>query len=138
MAMHFCYILINETKTHTYVGYTVSPQKRLRQHNGEIKGGARFTSRHGRAWSFVAIVACPAFDNKRALSLEWHMKPHGRRRSTSFSDPVARRIDLLKNALNLPKFQDETLFWIYIGLNEYRQAFLNAFEHFEKVEILSD
>ena len=136
--MHFCYILINETRKHTYVGYTVSPLKRLRQHNGEITGGARYTKRHGPNWSFVAIIACPMFDNHRALSLEWHMKPHGRKSKLyAMQDPVLNRIALLKKALELPKFQDAHTFWIHVPNDEYRNLFTSSFSCFgSRVEIV--
>ena len=75
-----CYILYSNNRT--YVGYTVDPARRLRQHNGLIKGGARAT-RRAQNWAFMAIVTSndPAFTNIMALSLEWHIKhPNGRRR----------------------------------------------------------
>jgi predicted GIY-YIG superfamily endonuclease len=103
----FCYIVINESRRNTYVGYTVTPPKRLRQHNGEIKGGAKYTSRHGPGWSFVLVLtsSSPTFDNHVALSLEWHMKPHGKQRASSnHVDIVQRRIDLIIKALANPKF----------------------------------
>lgn len=41
--------------TATYIGFTVSPYRRLRQHNGEVTAGARRT-RKRQPWSFVAVV----------------------------------------------------------------------------------
>jgi len=44
--MHYCYIIfIFDAFGSTYNGYTVNREIRIRQHNGEIKGGARFTAR---------------------------------------------------------------------------------------------
>jgi predicted GIY-YIG superfamily endonuclease len=39
----------------SYVGYTTDPRMRLRQHNGEIRGGARST--RGATWAFMFIVS---------------------------------------------------------------------------------
>lgn len=45
--------------------------RRLRQHNGEIKGGARYT-RFGRPWEAVCFVkGFP--DKKTAYQFEWRM-----------------------------------------------------------------
>jgi predicted GIY-YIG superfamily endonuclease len=55
----------------TYVGATVDPARRLRQHNGEISGGARATK--GRAWRRVFLVS--GFEDERAaLRFEWRWK----------------------------------------------------------------
>jgi structure-specific endonuclease subunit SLX1 len=60
----------------TYVGFTTDPAHRLRQHNGELQGGARRTLKH-RPWEFVAIVE--GLPSKRvALQLEWALQ-HPRR-----------------------------------------------------------
>lgn len=48
------YLLCNETGR-TYVGCTVNATRRLRQHNGELVGGAAQTSR-GRPWHHVLLV----------------------------------------------------------------------------------
>ncbi len=49
--MWYCYILRNKLeqfKHNTYNGSTNHPMRRLRQHNEEIKGGARATHGKGR------------------------------------------------------------------------------------------
>ena len=46
--MYFCYILRSENQKYqneTYIGFTDDPIHRIRQHNGLIKGGAKFTKR---------------------------------------------------------------------------------------------
>lgn len=65
-----CYLLRSlASPGKTYVGFTVNPARRLRQHNGEIKGGARRT-RRGQPWEMVAFVH--GFSSKVvALQFEW-------------------------------------------------------------------
>lgn len=47
------YLLYNSTINRTYIGCTTDVVRRLRQHNGEIRGGARATSR-AKGWQLVA------------------------------------------------------------------------------------
>ena len=70
---HHCYLLRSRHRpARTYVGYTVAPARRLRQHNGELQGGARAT-RALRPWVHVAIVH--GFPSARAaLQFEWAWK----------------------------------------------------------------
>jgi predicted GIY-YIG superfamily endonuclease len=54
---HSVYIIkSSNTPNKIYVGYTSNFSRRLRQHNGEIKGGAAQTSFH-RPWSPVCVVS---------------------------------------------------------------------------------
>lgn len=56
--MPFVYLLQCDSRS-TYVGATIDLEKRLRQHNGEIKGGARDTSikvNKGEKWDRVCYV----------------------------------------------------------------------------------
>jgi predicted GIY-YIG superfamily endonuclease len=71
--VHGVYILASLDWKYTYVGYTVDFKRRLRQHNREIKGGAKATA--GRTWRMILqITGLP--DKHHALSLEWHLKKY--------------------------------------------------------------
>lgn len=53
----------------TYIGFTVDPKRRLRQHNGELSQGA-YKTRKWRPWDMVLVVH--GFVNQRtALQFEW-------------------------------------------------------------------
>ena len=66
---HYCYCLFSPSTKRTYVGYTVNPIRRLRQHNGLIKGGAKRTKK-GRPWVMVFYVS--GFpDHRTGLQFEW-------------------------------------------------------------------
>lgn len=72
----YCYIIANGP--HTYNGSTNDPVRRLRQHNGEISGGARATSRVGPGWRYVALLG-GFTDHVNTLQCEWRIKhPSGR------------------------------------------------------------
>jgi len=70
--MYFCYLIESHNEKYkgdTYIGFTVDPIKRLREHNGDIKGGAKKTSKK-RPWELILVVS--NFPNKMlALQFEW-------------------------------------------------------------------
>jgi len=75
---HHCYILRSKLKKHRnkhYIGYTNNPSRRIRQHNGEIKNGAKRTHKY-RPWEMVCIIS--GFVNwTEALQFEWALQnPH--------------------------------------------------------------
>ena len=60
-----------------YIGATVDPRKRLRQHNGELVGGAARTRNRG-PWHFHCVIS--GFRSwKEALQYEWAAKYYTRR-----------------------------------------------------------
>ena len=76
---YYCYIITNE-QDRTYNGYTVNLNRRLRQHNGEIKGGAKATRGRG-PWSFLAVITSDCWDCvSTAMQHEWSIKYPTRRR----------------------------------------------------------
>lgn len=57
----------------TYAGVSPDPIKRLRKHNGEIAGGAKYTLSKGPGWEHVCLIS--GFHTKtQALQFEWASK----------------------------------------------------------------
>lgn len=105
---HYCYILQTLDRKYTYNGYTNNLVRRLRQHCGEIAGGARATiSKVGIGWEYIAQITSddPNFTKEKALSLEWHIRyPTGRRpRPREYNGPSGR-IRALNLVFAHPKF----------------------------------
>jgi structure-specific endonuclease subunit SLX1 len=108
----YCYILKNNYLPHknrTYNGFTNNLKKRLRQHNQEIKGGARYTTKFGnKTWNFCAFMT--GFPDKyNALQCEWRIKhPDNKRsRSQKYNSPSGR-INGLKEVLRLPQWTNNS------------------------------
>lgn len=99
----FVYLLLSSDNS-TYVGATVDLDRRLRQHNKEIKGGAVATGskvEKGEAWIRVAHVeGFP--DWRSALQFEWRWKQLTRK-ITILVHPLHRRIIALKQLLELER-----------------------------------
>lgn len=64
---------IIQNKGCTYAGVSPDPVKRLRKHNGELSGGAKYTKSKGPGWTHVCLVH--GFQTKiQALQFEWAVK----------------------------------------------------------------
>ena len=73
----YCYILRNRNPKYahlTYNGSTNNPIRRLRQHNQEISGGARYTHREEKGGWEIYCLLTGFPDHKNALSCEWRIK----------------------------------------------------------------
>ena len=101
---YICYIL--KCDNYTYNGCTNNFKRRIRQHNGEIKGGAKCTSRRG-PWEPYCIIT--GFkDNIEALQTEWRIKRvEGRRRAKKYCG-VKGRIKGLNQILKLEQFTSKS------------------------------
>jgi structure-specific endonuclease subunit SLX1 len=89
----------------TYVGATVDPDRRLRQHNKEISGGARATGmrvEQGLTWKRGCYITnIPEW--RSALQIEWRWKQLGRTQFKHIKNPIERRLYSLKKLLSLEK-----------------------------------
>jgi structure-specific endonuclease subunit SLX1 len=100
----FVYLLEASDKSSTYVGATIDVDRRLRQHNKEISGGAHATAikvNQGKSWNRVCYIkGFP--DWKSALQFEWRWKQLSRKISPSIK-PIERRKQALQQLLSLDK-----------------------------------
>ena len=98
---------IESTNGYTYIGATVNLDKRIRQHNKEIKGGAVATTNkvlNGEVWSYVCYVEnFPTYNE--ALKFEWRWKQISRiiQKKNPNQTPKEKRMEALKILLELDK-----------------------------------
>ena len=85
----YCYIVSSGNKT--YAGYTNNLTRRLRQHNKEIVGGARYTS-SAENWTYLSIMTSNQWNKTRAMQVEYlHKYPTRKKpRPSKFSRPSGR------------------------------------------------
>lgn len=100
---YYCYIIRSTNPSFsnsTYNGSTNNLFRRLRQHNGEIVGGAKATRNKG-PWTYIAIWE--GFQSHReALSCEWRIKhPTNSRKRPSKYNGVKGRIKSLELLIGL-------------------------------------
>jgi structure-specific endonuclease subunit SLX1 len=100
----YVYLLLS-SDNYTYVGATVDLDRRLRQHNKEITGGATATGARvtkGETWIRVAHVeGFP--DWQAALQFEWRWKQITRKKYVKGIHPLFTRMIALKHLLKLER-----------------------------------
>ena len=110
----YCYLLRNTSEQYrmcTYNGSTNDLKRRLRQHNEEIKGGAKATHGKNNSWEYYALLT--GFkDHINCLSCEWRFKlPLGKpgRRESIFNGPSGRILGL-NQILHLDKWTSKCMY----------------------------
>ena len=102
--MYYCYMLYTD-RGQTYIGATTDVNRRLRQHNKEISGGARTTGikvAQGLHWEIACYISgIPEW--RSALQIEWRWKQLGRTQFKHIKNPFERRLYSLKYLLELDK-----------------------------------
>lgn len=98
MTDYIVYLLINTCCNNTYVGMTNNKIRRLRQHNGDLVGGAKYTtSKKGDGeWMYYGYIE--NLDKSLALSLEKRIQIKSRRMKGI--NPLERRLAAIKEILS--------------------------------------
>lgn len=103
--MSYVYLLLaTPLRDATYVGATVDLDRRLRQHNKEIKGGAHATGiKVAKGCTWIRAAHISGFpDWQAALQFEWRFKQITRKLPIKMK-PLERRIIALKQLLALER-----------------------------------
>jgi len=102
--MSFYVYLLLASDNSTYVGATVDLERRLRQHNKEIKGGAFATgSKVEKGIVWIRAVHVEGFpDWQSALQFEWRWKQLTRKQNSN-QLPLLRRLKALKELIMMDK-----------------------------------
>lgn len=92
-----------------YVGCTNNIKRRLRQHNGMIKGGGEYTSEN-RPWRLALLV--PVNNREDALNVEyWAKAKNWKDKSTIPNDnPINRRWYLIKESMKIYNYSKFIVF----------------------------
>lgn len=117
-----------ERKGDVYIGFTVNPQRRIRQHNREIRGGAWKTKKNKGNWDMVLIVH--GFKSKvSALQFEWAWQNPQRskrlshlKKKTTKETKFTYKLRILSEMLNTGPWSrlPLTIHWLK---QEYREDF---------------
>lgn len=94
--MYNLYLLKNTENNRTYVGITNNLERRIRQHNGEIKGGAKYTRnfKGDGQWKYHLYVS--GFSKNESLSIERSVK---NTRNGIKGTPLERRVQSINRYL---------------------------------------
>lgn len=75
MKIYSCYVIASHDFKRTYAGVTTELDRRLRQHDGILRGGAKATRGFGVCQLLFVVNGFGA--NKRdAMRMEWRLKEH--------------------------------------------------------------
>ena len=97
MNNYLVYLLVNTKNNCTYIGSTNNSVRRLRQHNGDLVGGAKYTkSKKGEGeWNYFGHIL--NLEKCQALSIE--KKIQKRSRKTSGKNPLEKRLNCISKLL---------------------------------------
>ena len=91
--LYSVYLLKNSSNNRTYLGITNNSIRRLRQHNGELKGGAKYTRAFKGDGEWVYHLQVGNLTKCEALSIERTAK--NKRKGSKGDNPIQKRLNVL-------------------------------------------
>jgi predicted GIY-YIG superfamily endonuclease len=96
-AEYLVYLLINTKNNCTYIGSTNNSIRRLRQHNGEIVGGAKYTKLKKEDGQWIYYAQIIKLNKHNALSIE--KKIQKRTRKSTGKTTLDKRLNCISKIL---------------------------------------
>ena len=92
---YIVYLLINtcEENNRTYLGITNNCTRRIKQHNGIIKGGAKYTTAFKGTGEWEYYLQVKNLTKKEALSIERTAKI--KRKGAKGTNPIEKRLNVI-------------------------------------------
>jgi putative endonuclease len=118
---YIVYLLINSANNYTYVGITNNPQRRIRQHNGELVGGARYTHNFKKDGEWIFYGKIENLTKHIALSLEKRIQIKSRK--VSGKTPLERRLTAINFILSDPIYNNQ---YSFINFDDNKDKMLNV------------
>lgn len=106
------YLIESCNQKRTYIGITNNCSKRLKCHNGELKGGAKAT-RTGKPWKYICTVS--GFDKKTAAQFEWYAKRKKTKNNTYRC--ISGKYNRINNIFNLLEEYKKNGLDLYLSLH---------------------
>lgn len=109
--MSYCvYLLINTNNNKTYIGITNNINRRIRQHNGDLVGGAKYTTNNKNDGKWLYYGFINNLSKNISLSLEKKIKIKSRKLNGKPLDKRLKAINIIIDEYNLNNLNDNILF----------------------------
>ena len=94
MTDYILYLLVNTKNQYTYLGITNNSNRRIRQHNGDLEGGAKYTRMKKGEGEWIYHLKIDGLTKSQALSMERTTKNY--RKYAKGSTPLNKRLDAIE------------------------------------------
>jgi predicted GIY-YIG superfamily endonuclease len=94
---YLVYLLTNTVNNCTYIGCTNNAIRRLRQHNGDLVGGAKYTKMKKDDGEWIYYGYINNLEKRQALSIE--KKIQIRSKKTKGKSPLEKRLNCINKLL---------------------------------------